>query len=109
MFYPSKGDIVWLDFDPSVGKEIMKRRPAFVISGLDFNQRTGFVIVAPITSTITGKNFEVVLPDKLNTKGAVLVHQLRSMDFANRDIKRIEKAPDTLIEQVTKRAKIIIC
>lgn len=31
-YTPEQGDIVWLDFDPSSGKEIIKRRPAFVIS-----------------------------------------------------------------------------
>ena len=27
-YVPDKGDIVLLDFDPSAGKEIIKRRPA---------------------------------------------------------------------------------
>ncbi|MDE9500160.1 type II toxin-antitoxin system PemK/MazF family toxin, partial [Xenorhabdus bovienii] len=31
MYIPDKGDIVSLDFDPIAGKEMMKRRPAFVI------------------------------------------------------------------------------
>lgn len=26
-YIPKKGDIVWIDFDPSTGKEIQKRRP----------------------------------------------------------------------------------
>jgi mRNA interferase MazF/mRNA interferase ChpB len=52
MYIPSKGDIVSLNFDPSAGKEIMKRRPAFVISRKRFNEHTGFAIVAPITSAI---------------------------------------------------------
>lgn len=32
IYIPEQGDLIWLDFDPSSGKEIMKRRPAFVIS-----------------------------------------------------------------------------
>ncbi len=47
---PDKGDIVSLNFDPSTGKEIMKRRPAFVISRRIFNDHTGFAVVAPIVS-----------------------------------------------------------
>ena len=50
-YVPDQGDIVWLDFNPSSGKEIMKRRPAFVISRKAFNNHTGLAIVAPITST----------------------------------------------------------
>ena len=36
-YVPDKGDIVLLDFDPSAGKEIIKRRPALVISRQSFN------------------------------------------------------------------------
>ena len=52
MYVPDKGDIVSLSFDPSAGNEIMKRRPALVISRQAFNEHTGFAIVAPITSTV---------------------------------------------------------
>ena len=92
MYIPDKGDIVSLNFDPSAGKEIMKRRPAFVISRKIFNERTGFAIVAPITSTIRQIKLEIVLPEKTTTKGSVLIHQMKSLDFENRQIELIEKA-----------------
>ncbi|MEY3786810.1 MAG: PemK-like, MazF-like toxin of type toxin-antitoxin system, partial [Pseudomonadota bacterium] len=31
-YVPEQGDIIWLSFDPSSGKEIIKRRPAYVVS-----------------------------------------------------------------------------
>jgi len=41
---------IWLvSFDPSVGTEIRKTRPALIISGTSFNQRSK-VTVIPITS-----------------------------------------------------------
>ena len=52
MYTPDKGDIVSIDFDPSAGKEIMKRRPAYVIALKIFNEHTGFAVVAPITSNV---------------------------------------------------------
>lgn len=107
-FVPEKGDIVWLNFDPSSGSEIMKRRPAFVISRKIFNAHTGLAIVAPITSRIRGIQLEVVLPDTLSTQGAVLLYQLKSLDFSSRDICLIEQAPEDTIELVTTRAKLII-
>src|SRR3989338_1107331 len=73
VYVPDQGDIVWLDFDPSSGKEIIKRRPAFVISRKIFNEHTELAIVAPITSNIRGVRLEVVLPKELNTQGAILV------------------------------------
>ncbi len=107
-YVPEQGDIVWLNFDPSSGIEIIKRRPAFVISRKSFNGHTGMAIVAPITSTIRGIQLEVVLPDQLITQGAVLVHQLKSLDFNTRQISLIEHAPEALVAHVIERAKLIV-
>lgn len=108
MYIPDKGDIVSLNFDPSAGKEIMKRRPAFVISRKMFNEHTGFAVVAPITSTIRKMKLEVVLPEETATKGSVLIHQMKSLDFEDRKIDLIEKAPELTIGKVTELAKAII-
>ena len=106
-YLPNKGDIVSLNFDPSAGTEIMKRRPALVLSRDAFNQHTGFAIVAPITSTKRGMALEVVL-DGTVTQGVVLVHQLRSLDVGSRGIQFIEKAPESIIDKTTKMATLII-
>lgn len=108
MYIPDKGDIVWFNFDPSAGREIMKRRPAFVISRKMFNEHTGFAIVAPITSTVRGMKLEVVLPNGLETKGSILIHQMKSLDFENRELELIEKAPSVVTERVTELAKVIV-
>jgi len=39
-YIPERGDIIWLNFDPSSGREIIKRRPAYVISRKVFNHST---------------------------------------------------------------------
>ncbi len=107
-YIPEQGDIVLISFDPSSGKEIMKRRPAYVISRKIFNAHTGLAILAPITSTIRGIKLEIVLPDQLKTKGAVLVHQLKSLDFNERDIIFIEKMMPKEIEEIKMLAKLLI-
>ena len=108
-YIPEKGDIVWLDFDPSSGHEIMKRRPAFVISKEVFNSSVGMAVVAPITSTIRNKPLEVVLSEKnLKTKGAVLVYQMKSLDVSHRKIKFVEKASAVVTAKVTALAQLIV-
>jgi len=107
MYVPEKGDIVSLSFDPCAGNEIMKRRPALVISRQAFNGHTGFAIVAPITSTARGMALEVVL-EGTSTQGVVLVHQLRSLDVEIRGIKFVEKATTEIIERATELAITII-
>jgi len=72
-YLPNKGDIVSLNFDPSAGTEIMKRRPALVLFRDAFNQHTGLAIVASIISTKRGMALELVLHGTV-TQGIVLVH-----------------------------------
>ncbi len=107
-YIPEQGDLIWLDFDPSSGKEIMKRRPAFVISRKIFNEHTKLAIVAPITNTIRGIKLEVLLPDKIETKGAILVYQLKSIDFIQRNAEFIEKTPLAIAEQVSSIAQLLV-
>ena len=107
-YIPNQGDIIWLDFNPSAGREIMKRRPAIVLTKEVFNEHTGFAFVAPITSTDRGNKFEVKLPDKCKTKGSILTFQTRSMDFKSRNAERIESCPKAQLDQVLKITKVIL-
>ena len=106
-YIPDRGDIAWLNFEPGAGKEITKRRPAFVISRRAFNAHTGFAIVAPITGTVRGIRLEVKLQG-VKTKGVILVYQIKALDFEGRNITLIEKAPAAIANKVTELAQIII-
>lgn len=108
MYVPKQGDIVSLDFDPSAGSEIQKRRPAFVVSQQMFNQKTGFAVVVPITSREMKMGLAITLPGQLSVKGTILVHQIRSFDYAARNIKFIEKAPQEVIDHVIKLSRLIV-
>lgn len=46
------GSIWIVSFDPSVGTEIRKKRPALIISPTDFNQVRSKVTLLPISSTV---------------------------------------------------------
>jgi len=107
-YIPEQGDIIWLNFDPSSGKEIMKRRPAYVVSRKLFNEHTGLALVAPISSTIRGIKLEVVLNEGSNTQGAILIHQLKSLDFLEHDVEFIEHTTPSIIKQVKALIRVII-
>ena len=49
---PRRGEVWWVSFDPSVGGEIQKTRPAVVISNDSANSALNRVIVIPITSQV---------------------------------------------------------
>jgi mRNA interferase MazF len=47
---PKRGEVWWINFDPSIGSEIKKIRPAVVVSNDAANKYLGRFQVVPITS-----------------------------------------------------------
>jgi mRNA interferase MazF len=99
-FVPRKGDFIALTFDPQSGHEQKGRRPALVVSNTLFNQKTGLAIVCPITNTDRGIPFHLKIPQDSVLTGVVMVDQVKSVDYAARQAKFIEKAPDNLLHEV---------
>jgi mRNA interferase MazF len=97
MRVPERGDLVVLDFDPQVGHEQVKRRPALVLSTAAFNDVFGLAFVAPVTTEPKGHAFEVPLPSTLRVKGVVMVHHLKSFDWRARRARLAGKVPPEIL------------
>lgn len=95
---------VWIvEFDPSIGSEIKKSRPAVVVSNNIINDLYATVIVAPLTSTL--RNYPTRIDtDFGNNGGQIAVDQLKCFD-KGRLKKKIGIIPkterDDLIEMLS--------
>lgn len=93
-----RGDLVWISLNPQTGHEQAGRRSALVLSPQAFNETTGFVSICPITSTIRGWGFEVLLPEGLIFKGVILTDQIKNLDWRARRMEVVGKAPIEVVQ-----------
>ena len=106
-----RGDIVAMDFDPTLGVEQRGRRPAIVVTQETLN-RLGMIGVCPITQGGLGARhvgMAVSLSGAgMQTQGVALVHQFRMIDPAPRQIRLIERAPEHIAEEVRARVAALL-
>jgi mRNA interferase MazF len=78
--FPKRGDIYWVNLDPTLGSEIKKRRPCVIVSPNVANEVASRVIILPITSSAEKVyRFQVLI--ELNRKqGKILTEQIRTVD-----------------------------
>lgn len=107
-YIPERGDIVWLSFDPTKGREQAGKRPALVISPKKYNRVSRLALMCPITSKQKGYLGEVVLPDDLPIQGVVLTDHIRSVDWKVRRANKSCQVPNTLMLSVWKRIRVLL-
>ena len=96
--YPKRGDIYWIQLDPTIGTEVQKTRPCLILSNNSQNKKGMRVIAAPITTKV--KNvypFEA----KIVIKGReckVLLDQIRALDKQRMNSRIDSIDPQTMFE-----------
>ena len=78
---PRRGDVYWVRFDPVVGTEIRKTRPAVIVSNDLCNRYGTRVVVLPITSNVSVCYPGEVLVTVKDKPGRAMGDQVRSIDM----------------------------
>ena len=106
-YVPEAGDIVMMDFDPQVGREQAKRRPTLVLTDQRYNRASGLAIVCPLTSK--NRPYPFALPITLDqVEGAILIDQLKSVDWNGRKAKFRAKAEPALVTKVRQYVAVLL-
>lgn len=105
----NRGDVYLVDFEPSVGAEIRKKRPAMIISCDEANKHLRTVMVIPFSSkTEKVYPFEVLVSKEqsgLNIDSKLKIPQMRAVDKA-RLLKYIGTLNDELLSDIEKAIRL---
>ena len=107
---PVRGEVYLVNFDPTVGSEIRKTRPALIIQNDIANEHSPVTIVAAITSkfdeTLYPTEVEIVAGEAgLKKNSVVLLNQIRSID-CQRLTKKIGKVEVSTLKKIDFAVKI---
>ena len=108
--FPRRGEIYLVGFDPTVGHEIQKTRPAVVIQNDVSDQYSPITIVAAISSQFSEPPFprKVVIEPAdsgLPKRSAIIASQIRSVDRLRLQ-KKIGRLSRQNMERVDEAIKI---
>ena len=104
-----KGDVFLVNFNPTIGSEVKKIRPAVVVSNDLNNSYSPIISIVPITSNITRVySFEVEIPagvGGLTERSKVMINQTRAVD-KSRLMKRLGALGHPYDDKIDKALKL---
>lgn len=103
---PDAGDIVWVQFDPQMGREQAGHRPAVVLTRASYNRRSGLLICVPVTTRVKGYPFEV--PIKGSRDSVALIDHVKSIDWRERGATKKGKASAQELEEIRAMLRALV-
>jgi len=103
---PQRGEVYLVNFDPTLGAEIQKTRPALIVQNNVANRHSAITIVAAITSQFDQPLYptEVLISPPeggLRTDSVTLLNQIRSID-KQRLVRRLGTLKPETMERVDR-------
>jgi mRNA interferase MazF len=96
-----RGDVAWVNLDPTVGAEIRKRRPCVVVSLSVLNERRLTVVVVPLSTGSTPRPPLVVAVPSAGAGSNARIDQIRAVDKSRilDTAGKLNRADMELVEQ----------
>ena len=100
----NRGEVWWINFDPSVGGEIRKKRPAIIMSNDASNRHLNRLQVIPVTSNVDRlypSEAFVTISSKLNKAMADQITTVSKLRMINQ-MGKISRADMWQVERAVK-------
>lgn len=75
-----RGDIYWVNLDPTIGSEIKKKRPCVIIGATIINQARRTIVVIPLSTAGKPRPPLTIEVNCLDKKAVAVCDQIRAVD-----------------------------
>lgn len=96
--FPKRGEVFWIDLDPTIGTETKKLRPCVILSNNVHNKFMPRIVAAPITSQVKSIYPLELLVNVKDKPGKIMLDQVRCFDKQRLKGKLFEFDQDVMIE-----------
>jgi mRNA interferase MazF len=100
-----RGEIWWINFDPSIGQEIRKKRPAVIVSNDTSNKYLRRYQVVPLSSQVSKIYPSETKIQVGNRTSKAMVDQLTTVSEL-RFLNRLDVAKEADIKKIEEKIKI---